>query len=440
MPIANAVANSSNQVILKGFAQIVKSNLPHGRWLSVRNYYLRETRNRVNAIPTPAAKPKPLAEYISASVLLHCYDGWNYLSRASESLLNGDVSSAIHFIYYSELRSVMSIMAFDGIGIFDHRHIWFDANKVANHTPGRITTHSAADQCITEWGKSASKKDVVFDLIRINNHSLADWITATQFPVKSSYSSAIVNEWFDKWSMDIRLKEDQTLRNEMSYRPHFEYSNVNIQQLIESLNSIWNALEPVGSSRFNKLDSHLFRIGIEKVYNKWKGRSAQGPDFEKFVSKMFDTIGESKSQNLYEFALRRSEPADHFVFTEAKKDVGVSSRRINLGSPLPMFCRAVLLLRIATGLSNNLVKSVPASQEALRYWWEGLCKMTGIMKPTDGGEEASELFADIGECISDLRSADLNDWQSLASATASQPRNIQTIKQFQRACFWGAGF
>ncbi|HZY78646.1 MAG TPA: hypothetical protein VFE50_03935 [Cyclobacteriaceae bacterium] len=439
MSIANAVANSSNQVILKSFAQIVKTNLPNNRWLSVRNYYLKETKDKVNDIPTPPAKPKPLAEYISASVLLHCYDGWNYLSRASESLLNGDVSSAIHFVYYSELRSVMSIMAFDGIGIFDKRHIWFDANHSANHTAGHITTHTAAKDCITEWSKSATKKDVVFDLVRVNNHSLGEWIAATQFSLKSSYSSAIVKEWFDRWSMDIRLKEDQTLRNEMSYRPHFEYSKVNIKELVDSLNSIWTALEPVGSSRFNDLDRHLFRIAIEKVYSKWKGRSATGQDFENFVTRMFDTIGESKL-GLYDFVLRRSEPNDHYILTEARKDVGKAKRRINLISPLPMFCRAILLSRISTGLSSKLIKHAPASQEALRYWWEGLCKMTGIMKSTDGGEDATQLYADITECINEIAKAEVGDWDSVASAASNQSQNIQKIKQFQRACFWGAGF
>lgn len=438
MPIANAVANCSNKIILDSFEEITKIHIPQHRWLSPRNYYLKDTAKRVNSVNTTPIKKGPMGQYISASVLVHCFDSWNYLSRASESLLNGDISSAIHFIYYSELRSVMSIMASDGLGIFDRRHVWFDSNTNASQFANG--THVVADQSITEWSKLTGKKDVIFNVIYCNNKSLNQWIAATPFSSHSAYSSAITAEWFKKWSIDLRLKADQDLRNEMSYRPHFNRHVLNIKSSVDGLSKIWQALEPKGGSPFTDLDSHLYRLGIEKVYSKWKGRAAKGQDFEKFVSNMFDTIGETQSQHLYEFALRRSQPEDHFIFDEARKDTSIANHRVSLANPFPMFCRAVLLLRMATGVSNQLIKYAPASHQGLRYWWEGICKAIGLLQTTQGGNDASDLFAEIEESITEIDQSEVSNWDSLTSAMINHSLSLNTIKQFQRACFWGMGF
>jgi len=438
MSLSNVVSNSSNRIILKSFEEVVKSYLPHNRWISARNYYLKDTRDRVNAISNiNQIKKKPMVEYIASSVILHCYDGWNYISRASESLLNGDISSAIHLIYYSELRSVMSLMAYEGIGIFDHKHIWFDANKNPHFTPGRITTHQAADGCIKEWSKLSNKKEVIFNLIRVKNHKLNDWVDATQFTSKSKYSSMIAQEWLEKWSIDLRLTDDQKLRNEMSYRPHFEIKDIKIRETVFNLIAIWKGLEPSGTNRFNELDNHLYRIAIEKVYSKWKGRKAQGEDFERFVGKMFDKIGEPKSQLLYKFLLRLIEPDDHFIIKEAKKDS--INNRLNLSNPFPMFCRAILMLRMATGASNQLIGSSALSKQNLKYWWEGICRGIGIFNLTDTVSEASELFTDVGDSISSIETSSSTVWNSLKDAIPNNSDDLSTIKQFQRVCFWGIG-
>src|SRR4051812_19836835 len=117
MPLRNTLLNSSSAFISECFKHVSSAHLPQQRWIGSRNYYLNDTVNKVNSISNVSQiRKKPLGEYIASSTILHCYDGWNYISRASESLINGDISTAIHLIYYSELRSVMSLMASQGIG------------------------------------------------------------------------------------------------------------------------------------------------------------------------------------------------------------------------------------------------------------------------------------------------------------------------------------
>jgi hypothetical protein len=62
--------------------------------------------------------------YLATSVFIHCFNGWNYLSAAVNSMLEGDYGSAIHSAYYAELRSIFSILASQGIGVFNKKISW----------------------------------------------------------------------------------------------------------------------------------------------------------------------------------------------------------------------------------------------------------------------------------------------------------------------------
>ena len=137
MPTSAIVSSANSRAITEAFDRIVKGQLPSQRFIGKKNYYKTDTAKRVDR-ETQANLQKrknQIGEYVASSVLLHCNDGWNYLSRAVESLINGDIASAIHFAYYAELRSAMSLLAYEGIGIFNVRHIWFDANSLPHIYP-----------------------------------------------------------------------------------------------------------------------------------------------------------------------------------------------------------------------------------------------------------------------------------------------------------------
>jgi len=63
--------------------------------------------------------PTQLSEYIAASCLLHCSDGWSYLGRAISALLRGDPHRARHLAYYAELRAATALLAKVGVSSID---------------------------------------------------------------------------------------------------------------------------------------------------------------------------------------------------------------------------------------------------------------------------------------------------------------------------------
>ena len=90
------------------------------RWIGQRNRYAQDTIStiRAEANPGPLVAPKQLSQYIAASIVLHCSDGWSFFGAAVSSLLHGDPHRARHLAYYAELRAAMSLLAAFGIGVF----------------------------------------------------------------------------------------------------------------------------------------------------------------------------------------------------------------------------------------------------------------------------------------------------------------------------------
>jgi hypothetical protein len=434
---SNDLANANRQNIVDGFKKLRQTQFSKGRLLGPKNRYLEDAIGKIKT--DTATNPITLnqdhiSQYIGSSILVHCYDGWNFISRGMDALLNGDIGGAIHFTYYAELRACMSLMAYEGIGIFDRKHIYFNA---ANSTKFiKKSTHVAAKELIDEWAGSGNKKEVIFQLIRLNNRSLRDWVIASGQSTSNGYASAILNDWLKAWSIDIRLQEDQDLRNLMSYRPHFKLSQVDIAEKLRALITIWQGMEPTPDNRFANLDMHLARIGIEKLFTQVTGLPITHPAYITFIDALFNQLGEPQTQLLYRFMRRLDNPDNHFLIAEASKDIGAAS--MNLQDPLPMMCRAILLLRMATGTANLMVQECNVTPAQLKFWWEDFCFKNGITSSQPSGIGTLELYGDIQNSINNL-SGYLHQITTLHTANAMSLTDLCSLKQFQRICFWGMG-
>ena len=451
--VSNVVSNSSNIAICKSFEQVIKKHIPQKRWIGTNNFYGKDTVHRTDHTTLANVKTHQLSEYIATSTILHCYDGWNFVSRGIESILSNDIATAIHMLYYAELRAVMSFMAYQGVGIFNKKHFWFDSarhcgiveqlNSHGNPTH-RISTHQLAAKCLSEIGNLNNRKDIFFDLIRVSNKKLTSWVNASSFTTRSGYSTEIIKRWLKDWSIDLKLNDDQQLRNETSYRPQFSSNYLDIRASVEKLNLIWQAIEPTESSRFNIIDLHLSRIALERIFSKSTGQSpstAKGkPSFISFIDKIFDRIGgEVKGQSLYNFFIRNIEPNDHFVLVEARKHLN-NNNHLNLGDPFPMLCRSVLLMRLSSGCVYELIDNSTLDKKDLRYWWEDICNNIGISAALDDDINPIDLYTDIKEAFDEISQASGNgSLNSLYSGLSNVSTEFNIVKQFQRACFWGVG-
>lgn len=429
----NAIRDSSSIPISRAIKKIKKTQLQKQRIIGPQNFYLKDTVDKTNN-SNIAINEDHLAQYIAASIIQHNFDGWNYIARSMETLMNGDISSTIHFGYYSELRAVMSIMAYYGIGIFDRRHIYFDSADNYHFFNG--STHVVAKELAIGWSSSSLHKDDILKLIIVNNHTLFEWLSSSNIMSTGPYTTMIVEDWLKKWSMDLNLRSDQTIRNEASYRPHFNINNIDIKESLENISSIWTILEPITNNRFQEIDKYLFRLAIEGVFIKTKNKSVKHPEYIRFIDTMFINMGESTSQYLYDFVLRKKSPHDHYIFTEAKKDL--INRQINKNNPFPLLCRAILLLRLATGYANNFLSDNRIDNTSLRFWWEENAVKLGIVNSIPSGVSACDLFLDIQESIDEIRS-NLDNINSTRECITKYSFEANNLKQFQRPCFWGLG-
>jgi hypothetical protein len=436
MPSSTTMSNCSGLAISEAFKRIVSTQLPKKRIIGSRNHYLKGTVGKLDGMPVGnfLTKKKHMEEYIASSVIVHSSDGWSYLSRSVESLFNGDIPSAIHFAYYAELRSAMSLMAFEGIGIFNKKHIWFDASKNAKIYGGQ--THVEADAAMREWSNLSSKKEVVFNILKVNNRRFTDWIRETGVSTNNSYSTAVVNEWLKKWSIDLHLKQDQNLRNEMSYRPHYSGHPVDIKTTIEKIIQIWELLEPTTSNRFPLLDRHLLRMTFEEVYKKSKGKKPEGDAYKLFLTNVFSRLGEPTTQPLFDFLLRVRDPNDAIIFEEARKEINVD---VNKKDPLPIICRALLMLRLSTGAAHHLIENSNVDVKDFRFWWEELALQYGFTKTNPSGIDAVELFVDIRDSIADITSLGIVSNTSIEDAFTEHSFPLFNLKQFGRTGIWGLG-
>ena len=98
-----ALAAADRQAIIGSFSRL-QGYWKEGRWLDRRNRYRRSASYRVRC-DRGRYRHSELSDYIAASTVGHCFDGWSYLGRATEAELAGDPGAARHLGYYAELRA-----------------------------------------------------------------------------------------------------------------------------------------------------------------------------------------------------------------------------------------------------------------------------------------------------------------------------------------------
>lgn len=457
MLLKDYIQNISREGVVDGVKNIKRYHIASKRILSDNNPLIKNGPKSVinhgdNTRIYNIAQPK-INSFLAASSLSHLLDGWIYLSHAFKSILNGDEATAIHLAYYAELRSAMSILATEGLGVFNNQHLGifsptsskeFPVNGYKNKgTPPILTrtakpygTHTFTWDAISELSKSPTKLNT--EILKIFKVSGKNFLELTQYFHPATAGSTIltsttIKKWLKEWCLDIKMyRGDRDNRNEVSYRPQ-KIKNFNgridFQTILNDLEKYWLIISPSNTDKFDMLDKYLLRKLYSAIYPRL---GTLTPKID-LIRDAFNEHG-INDEILFKFLDFQSPYSDdHLIFhnANAKKTDAMS-----------ILARATLLLRISIGLVSQLYKDGGVSKNELDFVWENYGIESGFWETSNTPSDFTNLWSDIQPSLSDLIS-DINlpgSRNDLFLIKERQPEAMQNFGQINRACLWGMDF
>lgn len=455
MQLPEYISSVSKEAVIDGVKHIKRYQLRSQRILSPKNPLLIKGPENVlkhaDVRNNFRIKSSSLNSFLAASSLAHLLDGWMYLSNAFTTLLSGDKSTTIHLAYYAELRSAMAILATEGIGVFNNKHIGAFSTTTNGEFPSNFyrpnrqqgnpptyeqpgsSTHKFVWEAMKQWTDLPYKpnEEILkpFSVRGKNFEELTEY-----FDPRTSVSTLLtvntIKGWLKEWCFDIEKYEtDRSNRNEASYRPQ-RIKNfltpIDFQSIINDLNKFWEVISPSASDPFNLLDKYLLRMLYKKLYDQL---NIQVPKKE-LIAGAFTAIGINDEMLFGFLDYENPYEEEHIIFKQAS---------LKESSPLPILARATLLLRVSVGLVSQLYKEGGISKGELNFVWNSYAIDNGFWLPGSPLSDFKDLWIDIETKLTDLK-LDVNSGNFENSPCSIKQRNPEAIiltGQINRACLWG---
>ena len=395
------------------------------RWLSVLHPYGNVIRALSNASTIDGER---LAEYIAVSVPLHLVDGWIFLARAFDSIKSGDLDTSIHLAYYAELRAAMSLLASEGIGVFNDRHMAIDQAYVPTVWP-QPNTHRVTWDLLNSWAIEPSRVTTILTSIRIESRTISEWFDAAG--VTPFVNRLVADHWLKSWSVDLSyFSKDRQLRNRTSYRPRKITSSTiksvdASSEVVDPILRTWDALGPSSDSGGAEIDRALLFRALSLARDQ---SNLPQQTWDSFIDQLDSVASESLLTQLKDTTLE-----EHYVFKWAG----------DVSNPPPaqaVLARATLLLRIANGVCAQRLTISGVTKEDLKFWWIGFGGDFGLWPNSTEPDSFSDLWSDVVDDL-DESERELNSPKS--SGTMHDLNQILGSKvaltQFSRVPLWLLG-
>ena len=401
--IERGLKEASRSQIQEAMSRLQKQWLKKPEWLPGTNRYLH---NAVKKIREDRAKQdqfihSELIEYVAGSAIVHCFDGWSFLARALEAEMSGDPDTARHLGYYAELRAAFSIMAGEGVGIFNEHHIVVMENQKCRSLP-KVRTHLLTWNALECWARLPKSSATLFKAIRPAGITLEDWLD--HFGGSPGF---VAYEWLKTWGLDLsRLTDDREARNLSSYRPSAFVSSGPrpIAETVKTVTELWEICEPDAHGGFSSLDLHLLRLVVEMLFTNTAGQSPKKAmnKYRHQISKMVNTqsLPDSEAKKLKMFLGFEIEKDTPELLLAARRE----NQPIHLNHSQQVLARATLLLRVATGsLSNLLNESGTSLHTDLEFWWMGTSIRRRLWPKNLAPDNFVDLWQDVSEALVDAQ-------------------------------------
>jgi hypothetical protein len=419
-------------------------NALSGLALNRANIWLPSTHVAVNGIErsihrtdgngTSPILGSELAEYLAVATPTHCADGWSYLSRALNSYFLGDAHSAWHFAYYAELRAAQSILSASGCGAFDGWNCVLDSSgNILN--VGKEPTHKIVWQALAGLVEvTAPASSHIAAATLCFGHSLPDVV---QYAYSGRSGVMTSSNWINEWMFDLQASSaDKGFRNRCSYSPHvFTPHRADVIEAIEIATSLWQSLEPMPGATFLELDKQLIRAALEKAARESIRLNGKVENNQTVIEEMQlayrRVIAAAPTfQIVPESFITRIDANVHPILLHARND------NPNPDSPRPVIARAILLLRMATGVTQNLIKDAGQVNQ-FAFWLDELAERHGIVSNRSAiPADRSELHLDCAVAAEDLETRVLIGGGNLASLLSHHDVKPHLFSQLERVVQW----
>lgn len=429
MSLQNDVQNACSIALIGEFSKL-KPFLNNQEWLYKFNHLKYEAIKKLDE--GKGYCDVDLKQYIAASTLIHLNDSWEYFCQAINAIVNGNTILAQHLIYYSELRSTMSLLATQGIGIFNKRHFYINSFGHINPISIKLGTHEIIWQLFKIWGESDKSRLFLEKVIKPQNKQLKDWINNHT----SKQWNSLTSEIFKQWGVDLEeFSKDRSIRNTVSYRPtkiHYNKSLDNKENL-ETILSIWELFEPEGNGKLNNFDL-LLLVQSMKMLDKYSNTN-----YKKNIKRQLRMLKKLNFPNntLKGYLKIFKELENNKILKYASKKYNSISESLNSGTNhLEMLSRASILLRISTGACQLLLKESNVGVKDIDFWLNGIVKDNYFYDDVNN-IEYDDLWLDIkDDSITEIRN-EMEDIDNFRGFKEKNSYALALLSEFERVLLWG---
>lgn len=375
-----------------------------------------------------------LAEYLAVAAPTHCADGWGYLSRGFHSYLIGDPHSAWHFAYYAELRAAQSILSASGCGAFNTWNCCLDV--AGNIQPlSKMPTHAMVWLALEYLAsKSPSASAGIAAAMTILGVSTPEIV---QYAYPGRQTTATSSNWVSSWIYDLQTSSsDKGFRNRCSYNPHFVTPhNADVGEYVSLVTALWEMLEPSPGATFMELDKQIVRDILRKEARdslRLNGKQDSPEELKNELEEAYKKIVDAAPtfQSIPVQFITNAQSSEHPLLHYARDNA------VSPDTPRPVLARATLLLRIATGMTQNLLRDTGQISK-LGFWLDGLAEQQGIVSSkAELPSDRSDLYIDCMLAAEDLQRAHAAGSNSLASLFESPVIKPHLLSQTERIVQW----
>lgn len=264
---------------------------------------------------------------LAAEQINHLQDAFRYFSSSLNAFLTNSGGNALHFAYYSQLRSALSLFSGYGVRLKQGDNRVLGANgALSSFKLASTGTHPMTWDLWAEWSKTAQASDILLDGVK-----LMHGLTLRDFTALPDLASMVFGAW--GWDLFAISTGDRDARNRASYNV---FPNEPLKKMLirdtEVVFDIWELL--LGSGTSVGFDAALIEFFITRLTVQLGGN-----DHEDFKRR----LRESASQQTGVPAARIEE------ILRAVRVTKVFDRAADSKSEVEnVLSRAFLLLRIAT--------------------------------------------------------------------------------------------